>query len=850
MNVILSARRCCTLFEIILLFLSFSSQPVRANGQPLTIYSVTQQDLDGDGRPDLTIIDCAFVTDHDRIYVYDQGGDMRPSSDWREATDFDDDVWLYDIGAKGSAQLAVVYRVEDGHDTAYIYDDQDGDGKVSYQLTGKQVTITESPYWTVRISSGSQWFSPDGHLNLNIRMELDGPVWTFDQPGRDFSYPQTFDRMPAYFVRDYMKHDGQVDAEFEQVADSNGIAKYALKRLLTPSPADWAFERTRFMSNEGHYPTRPRPDSFFPFLPIPISTNDPRVLQFRYFDLPPDVGVDWSHSKVLGIWMDGYPIGAGYHFNDDYSLKKGQVNDVDFESPQAYYDLANNHDAFPELHIWFFTHPSDDPGIWSPPDKGSIPWQGISYSWNLFNPGTLRWDFKVGLAGTYPITSVVNFADFAVRTVPYKELPHWITEREWLLRTFVAREGDGYESSEGIYDWQSVQGENVVSPDNPSQQALEAALRYMFGLSPIAPDAYFQNIQKGFRAERDFAGPAKARLYFSPIDHKLHLARANYGIWNIDEQHLIRYANLDGDAYLDQWQYVENGTLRRQLNATGSYLVYAGENEVVLKKISVAPSLFEMLPPSTHEEWLTLGQRLKANQPDFAPGDFRAMLAQFNVPEWRIEGATLRGFRPVNGGFRFVLELQPNFSIHGSGGPDLIGKQPGAYVVSYHGKFKVEPLSPPVLSASLVDAAFTQLEPGALQVALRNDGLEDLPQATLELWATPPQGPAQRVVTQTVTLLAQAPITTTLQWVPPFAGKWILTAQIRQPDDRVITFAPADVTVLPAPMAAPAVMIAVSTSSTLVPLIILGLIAFATLAAWIFWSQWRRSRVEPSDDRT
>src|SRR5262245_45105635 len=96
----------------------FTAWPVHAAEQGITIFSVTQQDLNGDGQPDLTIIDCAFATDHDRIYVVDQGGDMRASTDWREATDFSDDVWLYDIGARGSIQLIVVYRVEDGHDTA------------------------------------------------------------------------------------------------------------------------------------------------------------------------------------------------------------------------------------------------------------------------------------------------------------------------------------------------------------------------------------------------------------------------------------------------------------------------------------------------------------------------------------------------------------------------------------------------------------------------------------------------------------------------------------------------------------------------------------------------------------
>jgi hypothetical protein len=815
------------LFATLLVLQLFSAWPAYAEEEGVTIFSVTQQDLNGDGRPDLTIIDCAFATDHDRIYVVDQGGDMRASTNWREATDFSDDVWLYDIGARGNVQLIVVYRVEDGHETAYVYDDQDGDGQVKYQRAGTQVTILESPYWTARIISSSRWFLPDGRLDLNVRVELDGPI-------------PTLDRMPENYRQGWMKHDGQKDVEFEEVADSDGIARYALRHLVAPSPEDWGFEHAWLYTNEGRYPTNVRRRAFFPFLPIPVDSHDSRYVNLRYFDLPPDVAVDWMHGKVMAVGLEGYPIGHGYHFNDNRYITKGQVNNVAFESPQAYYDLANNHDAFPELHIRFFTHPPDDTSTWSLKGKEAVPWQSISYDWNLFNPETLRWDFKVGLGGNHTIDSVVRFRDFAVRTVPFEELPRWITERDWKLTTFVAREGAGYESSEGIYEWQADTGDDPEAKDNHAIEARDATFRYMLGVTTTPPDAYFTSSHTGFRAERHFASPIQPYLYFSPLDRKLHLRGAEVGIWNIDDRSMIRYANLDGDAYLDQWQYFENGKLRRQLYAAGSYLIYAGENEVLLKQANVAPSLFEMLPPRDHQEWLALGQQLKANQPDFAPTDFKAMLAQFDGPEWHITGAILHGFRPVGEGFRFVLELQRGFGVIGSSGPDLHDIRLGSYAVSYHNTFSVEPLSPPALSAALADVTPTELEPTTLQVALRNDGQEDLPQATLELWAAPPQGRATLVATQTVALLAQVPITPTLQWAPPLAGQWALTSKIIPPGGRSITFEPTQVRVLPARTAAPGVMVAASTSPETLPFVLFGLISFAAIAALIFWWQWGR----------
>jgi hypothetical protein len=816
----------------LLVSLLFSTRPVHADETGITIYGVSQQDLNGDGRPDLTLIDCAFATDHDVIHVVDQGGDMRAVTDWQQATDFNNDVWLYDIGADGTIQLIVVYRLEEGHATARVYDDRDGDGQVSYELEGTYVAIRESPYSTARIISDSTWFLPDGRVNLNMRIELDGPI-------------PTFDRAPQIYIQDWLKHDGLIDAEFEEVADSDGIARYALKRLLTSSPADWGFERTGLYSNEGRFPTGLHERAFFPFLPIPIDSQDPRHVNLRYFDLPPNVMVDWLNAAVLAIGLDGYPIGHGYHFNDSHYIVKGEVNDVAFESPQAYYDLANNHDAFAELHIRFFARPPGDMTMFSLEGMEAVPWQSISYDWNLFNPGTLRWDFKVGLGGNHTTDSVVRFRDFAVRTVPFEQLPHWITEREWKLATFLAREGAGYESSEGLYEWQADTGDDPEAKDNRAVEAREASFKYMLGVSTTPPDPYFTTAHAGFRAERHFASPIQPYLYFSPLDRKLHLRGAEAGIWNIDDQAMIRYANLDGDAYLDQWQYLEKGQLRRQLYVAKDYLVYAGENQVALKQVSPAPSLFERLPPRTHEEWLALGQQLKTNQPGFAPDNFKAMMAQFDGPVWRVVRARLDGFRPVGDGFRFVLRLQRNFAATGLGGPDLDGLRPAAYVVTYQeGSFNIVPLSLPALSASLIAPQLTQLEPGALQVALRNDGQEDLALATLEVWAAPPQGPATIVTTRTVSLLAQTTVTPTLQWAPPSAGQWALTSRIRRPDGQVDVFKPAQVIVLPPKPAAPGVMITISSSPQTLLLSVVGLITFAAIAALVFWWQWRRFPTE------
>ncbi len=833
---LLNSRWRLSLFAVLLVLSLFSARSVYAREADVTIFSITQQDLNGDDRPDLTTINCRFATDHDRLYIVDTGHNMRASTNWRDATDFTDDVWLYDINADGSIQLIVVYKIEEGHTTAYVYDDRDGDGQVKFERIGTFVRILESPYWTGRIISNSNWFLPDGRLNLNVHMQLDGPI-------------PTLDRAPLYYIRDYMKHDGVADVEFEEVAGSDGIARYALRRLIAPSPADWEFERAWLWSNEGYDPTSLSEQAFFPFLPIPISPQDPRYVNLRYFDLPPNISVDWLKGKIFAVKLDGYPIGYGYHFNDNDSIVKGKVNDVSFESPQAYYDLANDHDGFADLHIRFFTRPPNDPRMWYLPNTDDIPWQSISYDWNLFNPEALRWDFKIGVAGNQEINSVVHFPDFAVRTVPFKELPYWVTNHEWKLTTFVAREGDGYESAEGIYEWQTDTGDDPEMKPERALEARDATFGYMLGVTDHPPTEYFQTTRLGFRAERHFAGSIRPYLYFSPLDHKLHLQGAEDGIWTIDDTHLIRYDNLNDDAYLDRWSYFENSRLKREFYWAGTYLIYAGENGVWLKRAKVPPSLFETVPPRNHEEWLAQRQMLNTDPPDFAPEDFKAMLKQFPGLDWQLEGAAIRDFRLEGKGFRFVLELQPGFRVTGNGGPDLDDLSSGTYVVNYQNSFIIEPVSPAKPLVALLPVALTQWQLNSLPIKIWNDGLEDLPLATLELWATSPNGTTSIVADQTVELLAQKSSTVQVMWAPPSSGGWVLTPKIRQSDGRLTSGNPVSIMVAGSANENPFNAVFASASPRRLPVILLGLIILASLTALVFWrSEWGQPLTKIGED--
>ncbi|MFO7166512.1 MAG: hypothetical protein DIU80_000640 [Chloroflexota bacterium] len=790
----------------------------------LVVAGLTQSDEDGDGRPDLTVIDAAFATAHDRIMVVDQARTMVYGATWQQATDFEDDIWIYDIGADGDAQLIVVYTTEGERHHAYVYADVDGDGAVSYRRGGTSVSIDETPYWSARISAEGPWVLPNGRLNLNLRIAVDGQV-------------RTLDRAPP--LDDWLKHDGKADVEAESHAGANGIATYVLIRLMAETPQSWGFQRSSLFVNEGQFPTQRPEQAFFPLLPIPPDVRDPRFINLRYFDIPLILSIDWRRGAINGPQLPGYPIGHGYHYNNDRYITKGEVNDVAFESPHAYYDLAQNHDAFPELHIRFFTRPPFDQAMWTLPGREAVPWQSISYSWNLFNPGTMRWDYKLGLGGNYDIDEVTEFPDFALRQVPFAHLPSWIMERPWKLTTFMAREGEGYESSEGLYEWQTDTGVDPESGDGSSEITREATQSYMQGLTAEPPDALYRRVRVGFRAERHFASPLLPRLYFSPVDHRLHLRGAEAGIWNIDGSNVIQYSDLDRDGYLDQWIYQTQGRTRRQLVVFRDYLLYSDGASIALKQVSVQPSLFEAPPPRSHAEWSAQRERLAALHEGHRADDLEAMFAQFAGPVWRLERARLQSARPDGTGFRFVAEVEPGARATGDGAIQIPRLGPGRHVISFAGAFHAAPLTPPAVAASLHAEPSVPLQMAPITVQLRNDGREDVISATLDLWATSPSGNEQLVATRRVDLLANTAVTATLTWAPAEAGTWTFSPRITDAHGGQISLPPVAVDVLPG-SAPPPLQIATASigwqSAGMALLVLLGL---AALGAATVWEQWR-----------
>lgn len=812
------------------------------------VLALTQQDLDADGNPNLTIIDTVIATPYDRVLVYDGGGNMRRSSDWREATDFKDDTWVFDIGGEGSAAgtatLIIVFTTEGDDTLARVYDGRTTGGRVRYDNLGASIRPAEPRYPALTIRVKGDWTDESGALNYNLNWDIDGPL----------ADVETAARYPHLFVL-----DGGRDAEGEaRDADGDGAPEYLWTTLLATVPETEGISRTGILVNEGRKrPSDPERVIFWPLLNTPENPHDK-----NYFDTSIFLNVNWEAGQVEDFGFGGYPVEEGYHINSQDSLRRDVTNVLSFENPMAYYDLAADRDGRPELFIRMAYTPLGTPRF-VPHGPTNTPVEMVQYSWNQWNHEQLLWDFKVDLAGRNAIEHTVTLGEMVIEQVPYDLLPGWVMTKPWGFGTLVAYEtGDGYLSSEGIYDWSTLEGvqryegiysgapisgaRSYTSSDiNSVPGSTEIQRAYITGASTQSPADLYRSILVGYRGEyADIEGAVE--MYFSPVDARLHLAGASHGVYNIGNRRRLEYRNTNGDDYIDSWQLYADTQLIAQLDQSRDFLVYAADNQLTLLRAEAPHEAFRVQPPTNHEEWLALGARLQEQRRDYPLADLRAALDQFDGRRTEVSNASVSGYRTLEGGgFRFVLELRPGFAVSGEDELGLANLAPGRYAVTYDGQFRIEPSTPPAISGGVTEGlTLRQNEHGTVSVALENAGFEDVPQATLEVWATPPQGRTVRIASETVALLGHTRTTTTTMWAPPEPGEWLLKTQVHHESGLLSTSEPVPVVVEPAAAATFTSLMDASTSPWAVFLAALMLLVATTTASALFWRQWLMAGTE------
>jgi len=673
------------------------------------------------------------------------------------------------------------------------------------------------------------WWTRGKRINFNLDISVDGLVNAAFQM-------QTK-------MKDFFKTDGIIDFDIH-IRDSDGdsLPEYDW-RTVYPSINDLRVSERSFLmvnAKDNEAPLAP----IFPWPYLGHETYGYLTSSPHQSSQPP-IQLNWDTGTIttVGEFVSSRGNDSQWFIYSYNEVKPGQTNETNFENPFAWYDLAQDADGAPELAVRFIYYPPRDPIF----NNGTFSkaMNIIRYSWDQDNDG--HWDYKLSLVGKHQISSTVSLPEFGLRMLPYREIPAWVANQSWEAVTFVSAELREI-TGEGIYVWdhpawftdQYITG--MQDSPNPPPDAEWNLIDFGYG-----------EIPEGFRGEFHNTLQSRSLLYLSAVDHKLHLLKAESGIWNISDREEIRYSNVGGGDFIDQWVYKETARFGeepniRTLNVSDNHLLYSGEEMVILREAKVSPDIFIILPPADHQQWKSLGDKLVEYTPTFTPGDFRAMMGQFAGQETRVIGASQRNYRTnAEGDFQFVLSLKFGYQVEGSDILNLSKLQPGEYLVAYNGRFEVKPLVPPIIKSSIIEEPIHELQLNPVSIQLTNNGLEDLPEATLELWATSPDGITNVVATQTVQLLAGEPITPTLLWSPSSSGTWILTPKILQPSGDLISGNPVSVMVTPSMNKDPLNILLISTSPERLPVILLGLISLAALGSLAFWNAGRKSFMKKGD---
>jgi hypothetical protein len=718
----------------------------------LDLREQTLLDLDGDGGQDAMRLRGYWNAGRrlDTVTVYSTAGPLPSVADYRVALNYDSTTWVFDPQSRERAALIVRFAREEGRAVAYLWDDQDGDGGVAYEVDGRTVVVTESPFWTMKVWADGDWLREDGALNYNLNVLLDGC-------GECAAGGKTY---PAPVIR-AMATDGRPDFAFELIdADRDGVPEYRTRRILTPV-SDGAYSLPFFFlnANEGRVvPDPPHRYTFWPLLPA-----DAAPLPGNYFDRAPFIAMDWRRARLGSLTLPGYPIEQGYHLNSRAKIEPGhEPAYVDFENPMAYYDLAGDRDGLPELMVRFESYGPRDPHLLR--GQSGVPQVDVRYSWNQTNADGPVWDYKLGLSGRHEIETTAEAGGFDLRIVPYPDVPTWVNERTWDVSTFVAVEREnGYTSSEGIYEW-------AVNTT--------ATRPYFAGLTSLGPT--FDELPVGLRGEYS-ERPGRPEVYLDPVDGRLHLLRADGGFWNLGDGRALRYLNLDGGENLDGWQLWDNGALAAQLYRVPDGLLYSDPSGTFFREAAIPAELLRTAPPANHDAWAALGERLAADGDDGPGADLRRLFDRFSGPVAQVATGGASDVRLAADGFRAVVEADDPAA--GDAIAALTGQPPGdgpRVVALAGGVWTASPARAalPAIEVRVESPAATLQTP--VRVAVTDPGTVDLGPAVVELIAVDPRGREIPIDERELTFDANGAFAFGAGWAPTMRGDWRLTASVRR----------------------------------------------------------------------
>jgi hypothetical protein len=743
------------LLPLIIALLSFGAlDSVHAQAQPFTCASA-DYDI-----PQRMILSCASDL---LITVVDRDGDLRVGEDWRSNQDFEDDVWVFDHAADGRAELLIDFHREGSALIAELYDQQyeaiSDQVKIDYQINGSMVMMGERSFPSVRVVAPDGWWMRGEAINYNLDIFTDGLIIAALLPVNQME-------------RLGVLHDGSSDFTVRiRDVDLDGRPDYDWRTFHLPeqrTPGVQIPPVTYLMVNDADNEAPVAPDFLWSYL----GWGDYSYASPTTNTHTPPIQIDWTEGKirVLNEFVASRSNEGQWFMYSFYELLADQLNVPNFESPFAWYDLAGDQDRRAELAIRSVNFAAGDEFFGRRAFQQPI--SEIRYSWDQDNNG--YWDYKLGLVSSHQIDAQVSLAadDIAIQSVSYDQLPAWVVGRAWDIATFVAVEGV-IVSGEGIYEWDvpswltsnyfTGMSDTPLPPDEQGNFSLRS-LRYNPADEDLAP------IEQHFRGEYTFELGEVPRLYFSPIDHRLHLFGAEGGVWNTGDA-LLYNDDLDGDGYFDHWSYRQND-VQRDLYVSGGYALLNADRTLTLIEIPSNDPLFEIAPPSTHAEWLALESLLAQHRREHTPGDFASMIDPYLETAQRWHDVTLLYVQPTPDGFRagFVQnETRRLLEADGDGVQTFQGVQPALAVST----IAVNPSS------------LRALQPAALSLTITNSGNWDL--RDLRVRFSIIQNDQSIPIGETALNvnsgeMAQASVL----WEAPQAGGWTLHAQVLSEEDEIV----------------------------------------------------------------
>jgi hypothetical protein len=697
--------------------------------------------------------------------------------------DVGETYWLFERDGKPGPSLVIHFYRNGQAAVADLYDDADGDTWVRYAETVGGLTILEgSGEWTMRVRAPDGWWERDNKVNFNLDIEVVGPVIGMIDT-------------PLYLHR--LERNSRVNL-VAHVRDTNhnGRPDYEWRQAYPPLTEDDAFYKSSLMVNtRDDEPELTGASPFWPYF-----GNRSYELVKPYFESPAPIQVEWDAGliRVLGEFIASRGRPGNYFIYSVTRIQPDQVTPVDFESPFAFYRFGDG-DQYPDTLVRMAQAKAQSRWYLAEDGPLPVPLQEIDFSWRYRGDARLAsrsgfefggegyrwdrpklediaplWDFKVSLAGRHTVSGRMDFPEFALDAVPYADLPTWVTGRTWDFATFVAREGSGYPSSEGLYEWL------------PLESTQPKGARYLTGLSSASPQDRLEPLPPGFRGEFNFQYGRQPLVYLSPIDRRLHLLGAKEGYWNVDGTRLLRYRDLTGDGHVDQWTDEISGQLRATLTVHEGQAVLAGEHSVQLQDLrALGSEAFRSPLIDSAETWRALRDELSPYDRLGEAEELPTLLDSLPGSRATLMNATLRDYRPLQDGFDFALDLASDYQlVDGDGAYSwLAGLAPGRYTVRYTPAtgFAAQPLTPPNLeieSVAIVGDTVTPTHTVPLVVSIRNHGGEAANGVSLVLNGSMGAASVIPVASMPVNIPGDESAAFPVLWSPPAAGDWRIQATI------------------------------------------------------------------------